>query len=323
MTTSPRRTRAALALATIVAVAATSSAGVDGTASALDVPTPSITGFHDGVYVPIDDLLVGEQGDASVVANGDLAVTWAGSHFEGTVDSDEQLASFGSDVGLRGAMTLELAAATGGDVGGTLELLSVPLSAFEVGPAVVTPYLGVDVRFSGHADAGAQVSVVAPFDASAAFSFDGAAHASSETRPRFRPEIGLPDAANALAFDVTVELELTMTFMVLIEGIFPVGGPMLVASLGAGLDVDPARRGCLVAGRRAHRSEVRLGDARSRRCTGASRRPSVAVPGAPPDHRPRAGVPFRSPRSRRAGHGRSTSSTPTTPERSFPSATSC
>ena len=62
-------------------------------------------------------------------------------------------------------MTLELAATTGGDVGGTLELLSVPLSAFEVGPALVTPYLGVDVRFSGHADAGAQVSVVAPFDA--------------------------------------------------------------------------------------------------------------------------------------------------------------
>ena len=239
MNTSPRRTRAAVALATIVAVAATSSAGVPGTASALDVPPPSITGFHEGVYVPIDDLLVGEQGDASVVANGDLAVTWAGSHFEGTVDSDELLESFDSDVGLRGAMTLELAATTGGDVGGTLELVSVPLTAFEVGPAVVTPYLGVNVRFSGHADAGAKVSVVAPFDASAAFSFDGAAQASSETRPRFLPEIGLPDAANALSFDVTVELELTMSFMVLIEGIFPVGGPMLVASLGAGLVVDP------------------------------------------------------------------------------------
>ena len=90
MISSPRRTRAALALAAIVAVAVTSSAGVGTDAtSALEVPTPGITGFHEGVYVPIDDLLVGEQGDASIVANGDLAVTWAGSHFEGTVDGDE------------------------------------------------------------------------------------------------------------------------------------------------------------------------------------------------------------------------------------------
>lgn len=241
MTTSPRRTRRAPAFASIVAIVAiavASAVAEDGTASALDVPTPGITGFHEGVYVPIDDLPVGDQGDASVLANGNLALTWAGSQFEGTVDADEQLASFDSDVGLRGAVTLELAAATAGDVGGTLELVSVPLTPFEVGPAVVTPYLGVDLRFAGHAEAGAQVSVVAPFDASAAFSFDGAAHASSPTRPRFRPEIGLPDAANALSFEVTVEIELTMTFMVMIEGIFPVGGPMLVASLGAGLDVD-------------------------------------------------------------------------------------
>jgi hypothetical protein len=69
-------------------------------------------------------------------------------------------------------------------------------------------------------------------------SIDGAAHASSTTRPSFWPQIGLPDAANALAFDVSVEVELTMTFMVLIEGIFPVGGPVLIASLGAALDVD-------------------------------------------------------------------------------------
>ena len=56
--------------------------------------------------------------------------------------------------------------------------------------------------------------------------------------PRSGPRSGSPTLANALAFDVSVEIELTMTFMVMIEGIFPVGGPMLVASLGAGLDVD-------------------------------------------------------------------------------------
>ena len=113
------------------------------------------------------------------------------------------------------------------------------MGEFQAGPVDVTTYLGVNVRLSGEAEAGAQLSMVAPFDVSAALSKRGGRHrADSAERPRFQPEIGLPDAANALAFRVSVELELTVTFMMSIDGV-PIGGPVLQASLGAVLDVDP------------------------------------------------------------------------------------
>ena len=114
----------------------------------------------------------------------------------------------------------------------------MPLGSFPAGPAEVTPYLGINVRISGAAEAGAQLSVVAPFDVGAAIDKAEGGHAVTSTgRPRFQPEIGLPDAANALAFQVSVELELTMSFMLSISDI-PIGGPVLAASLGARLEVD-------------------------------------------------------------------------------------
>jgi hypothetical protein len=72
--------------------------------------------------------------------------------FAGATDADDQLDSFDADVGLRGAVTLELAAETAGDVGGTLEVLTLPLAEIKIGPVIVTPYLGVDVRFDNSLD---------------------------------------------------------------------------------------------------------------------------------------------------------------------------
>ncbi len=95
----------------------------------------------------------------------------------------------------------------------------MPLAQFPAGPATVTPYLGVNVQFSGQAEAGAQVSIVAPFNVSAALSkLGGPPTATATERPSFQPEIGLPDAADALAFTVSVEVEVTMTFMLSING---------------------------------------------------------------------------------------------------------
>ena len=228
--------RSAIAVTSIVAMAAT-TLGV-APAAAVDVPSTTTSEFEQGFYVPFNNLLVADQGAAGVVANGNLAVSWSGSQFDGALDADDQLDSFDADVGFRGAVTLELAAETSGDVNGTIELLSVPLGQFTTGPATVTPYLGVNVRVSGAAEAGAKLSVVAPFDADAAFLFDdGVRSATAAERPTFRPEVGLPDAANALAFEATVELELTLTFMVSIQG-FPIGGPTIVAGLGATVTVD-------------------------------------------------------------------------------------
>lgn len=206
-------------------------------AAAGPLPLPA-GGFHDGFYVPIDNLPIGEPGDASVVANGNVALTWAGSTFEGTLDENDELESFESDIGLSGAITLELAAETAGDLGGTLELATLGLPPFEIGTVIVTPYIGVNLRLSGHAEAGAQISMVAPFDLGTAFSkADAAPTVRSTTTPTFFPEVGLPDLANALSFDATVEVELTTTFLVSISGI-PIGGPVLAASLGIELNVD-------------------------------------------------------------------------------------
>ena len=111
------------------------------------------------------------------------------------------------------------------------------------------------MRISGEAEAGAQLSVVAPFDVSAALSKRRGGHEPTPTeRPRFRPEIGLPDAANALAFRVSVELELTMTFMMSINGSRSVGRSCSLAR--AQLAVDPGAT--VVDDQRARRPRLRL-----------------------------------------------------------------
>ena len=141
--------------------------------------------------------------DASVVANGNVALTWAGSTFEGAVDVHDELESFQSDIGLRGSVTLELAAETAGDLGG-------PWSW----PPWASPRSRSAQRFPR------------PMPQPAC------------ARPRHRCSFRrLGCRTNALSFDATVEVELTTTFLVSISGI-PYGGPVLAASLGIELDVD-------------------------------------------------------------------------------------
>ena len=144
------RRRRTLLLASLVAVVAAATTALDGRPAAA-VPLPvNLLGFQDGLYMPIDDVVLGDAGDASVVANGNLAVTWAGSNLRPTLDEDDALTEFDSDLGLRGALTLELAAETTGDLDGTLEVLTVPLAEFPAGPVTVIPYLGIDVQFTNY-----------------------------------------------------------------------------------------------------------------------------------------------------------------------------
>jgi hypothetical protein len=234
MTVQVRR-RHAWVVATAAMIAAVPIGADPAAAEPLPVP---VGGFQDGIYVPINDIDLTGSGGASVMANGNLALTWAGSRLDPEVAADE-LESLRSDLGLRGAVTLDLSASTAGDVDDTLEVLTLPLAQFSAGPATVTPFLGVNMHFSGHAEAGAQVSIVAPFNVSAALSGSGGQTSpTARERPSFQPEIGLPDAANAFAFSVSVEVEVTMTFMLSING-FPVGGPVLLAALGTELVMDP------------------------------------------------------------------------------------
>jgi hypothetical protein len=188
--------------------------------------------------VPINDLRLGGANDAQVVANGNVSLSWAASTFEGTLDTADELDDFDAKVGLHGAMTIELAVESSGDLAGSLRLATIALPTFPAGPSIdVSPYVQVNLRLRGSADAGARVSLVAPFDIGMRFSgaeSDGALGSA----PRFVPEIGAPDLADAVAFDGVAELELSVVFLTRIEG-FEVGGPSMGSAFGAALTVDP------------------------------------------------------------------------------------
>ena len=228
----------ALAVAAVVAAAAAAPIVTPQPVAALVELPMDVGGFQDGVYVPLDDVLLGESGGAAVVANGNLALTWSGSELDTRARRGRRARVVGVRPRPARCRHAGSARCAAGEFDEVLEVLEVPLGSFPAGPAEVTPHLGLNVRISGAAQAGAQLSVVAPFDVGAAIDKEEAGHAVTSTgRPRFQPEIGLPDAADALAFQVSVELELTMSFMMSISDI-PVGGPVLAASFGARLEVD-------------------------------------------------------------------------------------
>jgi len=41
----------------------------------IDLPPPGV-GFQSGVYVPLNDVVLGDTGGAQAVLNGNLAVSW-------------------------------------------------------------------------------------------------------------------------------------------------------------------------------------------------------------------------------------------------------
>jgi hypothetical protein len=91
------------------------------------------TPFEQGVYLPLNGIELAEIGQASVVVNGDLAVSWVGSTFTGEVDEDGEPRDADVRVQLRGAAAFELAVAAGADVAGVLQLATIPLpSCFAV-----------------------------------------------------------------------------------------------------------------------------------------------------------------------------------------------
>ncbi|MEQ1501797.1 MAG: hypothetical protein ABMB14_06180 [Myxococcota bacterium] len=199
---------------------------------------PPVGGFGTGLYLPFDDLALGHPLGASMVANGDFALSWADATFDGAVDGNGDLDLYEAEVGLSGALALELAVDGGGQITQTLHLATLALPPVQLGAVEVTPYAQVDVRIDGSADAGAKVSVVAPFRVNTSFHKDGPATNGIDNPPRFLPEVGLPDVADAVGFDGSIALDVTVSFMTVIQSI-PVGGPVIRTSTGAALAVDP------------------------------------------------------------------------------------
>ena len=48
-------------------------------------------GFWQGGYFPLNDVVLVERDDVRVIANGNLALSFIDSHFEGTLDADHEL----------------------------------------------------------------------------------------------------------------------------------------------------------------------------------------------------------------------------------------
>jgi hypothetical protein len=195
-------------------------------------------GFWMGIYHPLNNVVLAERDGIQLVANGNLALSFADSNFEGTLDANNELDTFRAQVGLHGALTMEVAVEGSGDLDSVLDLSTIPLPSFDVSPAVtVTPYVQMRLLLTGTAAAAARVSVVAPFRVGAAFSKAGRRRADLSSDPQFTAEVGLPEVSGN--FDGTVQLEVTTTFLVTIQG-FAVGGPVVGTRFGAHLQIDLA-----------------------------------------------------------------------------------
>jgi hypothetical protein len=212
-------------------------------ACAEDVVEPSTTvaasavlyeGFEQGFYLPVNDLILVDQAGIQVKANGNVALSFANPHFEGTLDVNDELDDFEADLAMNGAITLEISVEGAGDLTSELDLFSLRLPTFAIGPVDVTPFAQGRLLLDGTADASARVSMVAPFRVGGSFEKGGSPQAQS-TSPRFDPELGTPELAGN--FLGTVEIEVTMTFLTSISG-FPVGGPVIGPRFGVTLDAD-------------------------------------------------------------------------------------
>ncbi len=84
------------------------------------------------------------------------------------------MSTFSSTINVRGAVTLEVRVDAAGEFSGSVPLPLTPLPAFAVGQSiVVTPFAYTTLNFFGTADAGARVSLVAPFEAGVWFELPG------------------------------------------------------------------------------------------------------------------------------------------------------
>ena len=192
-------------------------------------------GFEQGFYLPVNDVVLVDQAGIKVLANGNVALSFAGSHFDGTLDAQNQLDNFEADVGMNGAITLEIFVEGAGDLTSEIELFTLRLPSVAFGPVEVTPFATGRLLLSGTADANARVSMVAPFRIGGSFEKDASPPAESTSTPRFDPEIGKPELAGN--FHGTADIEVTMAFMSSISS-FPVGGPVIGPRFGVTLDAD-------------------------------------------------------------------------------------
>jgi hypothetical protein len=198
--------------------------------------------FRDGIYVPINDLLIDSTDGAEVRANGNAALSSVGTAFhDAAVDGNGKLTTFSADIQLHSALTLDVGVSVKGTFASTIDLPPVPLPPFQVGPNVlVTPTAFLTFVIQGSAEGVAHASLVAPFDTGVTFTWqDGKPVIQLDDTPKFKPLAGGPDAASAVNLQVQASVLVGVAFLTNVDG-FEIGGPSLQANLGVELDVSPA-----------------------------------------------------------------------------------
>lgn len=209
--------------------------------SALSVPIGAPP-FRDGVYVPINDLVIASTDGAVVTANGNAALSSVGTAFhEAAVDDNGGLTKFSADIRLHSALTLDVGVSVKGTFASTIDLPPVPLPPFQLGPdVVVTPTAFLSFVIEGSAAGVAHVAAVMPFETGVSFTLqDGQPVVQLADTPRFRPLVGGPDVASAVELDLQASVVVGVAFLTEVEG-FPIGGPFVQEKLGAELAVSPA-----------------------------------------------------------------------------------
>ena len=200
---------------------------------------PGLGDFQSGLYVPLDNVSIGTTQGAEAVANGNIAISFADTTMGGTVDENDALESFDSGFQFHAVATLELSAETEGALNFSIPLPVVPLPSVQFGPTVsATPFIYSSINGSGTAEAGAHASVVIPMRTTVNFRRDTTGDHHSASNPRSRPEIGLPDTASPVDFDLELSFEAGIVFLVEIAGV-PIGGPFITAEVGLDLGIAP------------------------------------------------------------------------------------
>ena len=243
-----RRARTILFTAMVGAAAS----GVPGCGTPPDSPARANTSalsapigappFRDGVYVPIDDLLIDSTDGAEVRANGNAALSSVGTSFhDAAVDGNGKLTTFSADIRLHSALTLDVGVSVKGTFASTIDLPPVPLPPFQVGPNVlVTPTAFLTFVIKGSAEGVAHASVVAPFETGVTFTLqDGKPVVQLDDTPKFKPLAGGPDPATAVNLDLQASVLVGVAFLTNVDG-FEIGGPSLQANLGVEVAVSPA-----------------------------------------------------------------------------------
>jgi hypothetical protein len=203
--------------------------------SASAAPNPEPMSLAPSFYVPIEERTLVSTNAARAVANGNVVAQFDMATFEPSFDENGEVERVRSQLGLHGAVTVEVRVEAEGDLSGDIELLApTPLGVIVLSEtSSVTPYAYVKMHYEVNAAASGVASVILPFNAGLRMqrrSGDPDVQFDEQARPQ--PQIGAPDAAASIDLELTFDVG--VVFLMVVNGI-PLGGPSIAQPTTLGL----------------------------------------------------------------------------------------